>query len=536
MKRTFTIIVILFSALNSAWSQIQYLPYSYQVYQKFDVDLYSTGTREFTATKPYFLSDSLLKHHYDSLMNYGNDGKQHSWAHNKLFNEHLIDIKNAKSAFYADFLPDFDIGHDLSNKQNTNITSIGLQAGGSVGNKFYYNIAGYRSSEVFPEYVSTYINQTGIVPGQAQAYLNGGNNYYWSYVTALVSYTPNKYLNISAGRDKTFIGDGYRSMFLSDYASPYPFLKLTGTLGNVRYMVLYAFFNDPRDESITGNAENKYGVFHYLDWNVSNRLSLGFFDSIIWGNSDLSGHYRGFDFSYLSPVIFLRTLEASNGSPDNALLGFTGKYKISNGVTLYGQFALDEFIASEFFSSDGSFRNKYGWQLGIRGTNLFSVKGLNYLLETNNVKPYTYSERGGLINYTENGEPLAQPWGGNLREVVGLLNYSYKRFDFSAEADYGYYGLDVNGLNYGKNPFDDYTSPAQEFGNVTGQGLTTKMTYFEGKVAYLINPKYNLRIELGAIMRDEKNSVFNDKTNLFTIGLRSSFRDVYNDLASYRSH
>ena len=60
-----------------------------------------------------FFDDSLLKFHYDSLMNYGSDGKTHSWGHRKLFNEHLIDVKGANSTFYADFLPDFTVGKNL---------------------------------------------------------------------------------------------------------------------------------------------------------------------------------------------------------------------------------------------------------------------------------------------------------------------------------------------------------------------------------------------------------------------------------------
>jgi len=60
--------------------------------------------------------------------------------------------------------------------------------------------------------------------------------------------------------------------------------------------------------------------------------------------------------------------------------------------------------------------------------------------------------------------------------------------------------------------------------------------YLEGKVGYLLNPKYNLRIELGAMFRNETNTQFNDKTSLITIGLRSSFRQLYTDLASYKTH
>ena len=536
--KCFTILLFLYLIqAHSSFAQSQYQPYSYDFYQKLDGVAYSTSTREHTALRPFFVDDSLLKSRYDSLMNINSDGKKHGWGYNKLFNEHLIDIKSANSTFYADLLPDFTIGKNYSGgKESTSLVSYGFQIGGSISNKFSYNFTGFENQGNFPEYISTYINQTGMIPGQARAKIYGLDSYDWQDYTANVSFTPNKYLNITLGHDKTFIGDGYRSTLLSDYASPYPFLKLTADLGNVKYMVMWAYFNDPIDLDANGNDRTKWGVFHYLDWNVSNRLSFGFFDSIIWYNRDNAGNYRGFDVTYLQPITFLRPLEATNGSPDNALIGFTGKYKITNGITLYSQFALDEFEAKNFFSDNGSSRNKYGYQIGLRGANMFGVKGLNYLLETNNVKPYTYSERGPIINYAANGEPLAQPWGANYREGVFLLNYSYKRFDFSGEGDYGHYGLDLYGLNYGKDPFQDYTNPVKTENNYIGQGLTTNMYYAEAKIAYILNPKYNLRLEVSGTYRDEKNAQFDDKTALLTVGIRSSFRAVYNDLASFQTH
>jgi hypothetical protein len=536
MKKTLGALLLIFCVVGAARSQSVYQPYSYQFYQKLNSDVYSTKTRQHSSLRPFFADDSLLKRRVDSLMNYGIDGKQHSLLYNKLFNEHLIDYKGPNSTFYADLLPDFGAGREFSDKLTTNTVSLGLQIGGTFGSKFSYYVAGYENSAVVPNYMATYINQTGIVPGQAYAKVYKTNGYDWNYITGTASYTPVKYLNISAGRDRTFIGDGYRSLLLSDAASPYPFLRLTGTLGNVRYMAMWASFTDPVDLDVNGNNRKKGAVFHYLDWNVSNRFSVGFFDAIIFYNKDDAGHSRPFDLSYINPVIFLRPVEALNGSPDNALIGFTSKYKITDGITAYGQFALDEFESSSFFSGKGSYRNKYSWQLGFRGADLFGVKSLNYLVETNGSKPYTYSERGAIISYTENGEMLAHPWGANFREFVGLLNYSYKRFDFSGELDYGHYGLDQDGLNYGKNPFQDYGTPAKVDGNYIGQGLTTNMVYVEGKVAYLLNPKYNLRIELGGIIRNEKNAQFTDKTTLITIGLRSSFRSLYGDLARVRGN
>jgi hypothetical protein len=528
--------------IGLACAQADYQPYSYQFYQKLNEDLYSTKNNGHTSLKPLFGDDSLLMHHYDSLMNYGSNSKQGKW---NFFNNHLIDVRSPGSTFYIDILPDFAIGREFNNKQTTSTTSLGAQLGGSFGKNFYYNISGYQNSAVVPEYISTYINQTGIVPGQAYAKTYSTYGYDWSYITATLSYTPIKYLNISAGRDKTFIGDGYRSELLSDYASPYPYFKLTATLGHVKYMAMWAYMNDP---VATSNAADnlyrkKFAVFHYLDWSVTNSFSFGFFDSIISYTVDDNGNKRPLDFNYISPVIFLRPVEYSNGSPDNALIGATSKYKFNDNITLYGQFALDEFEAKNFFSNNGSSRNKYGWQLGLRGSDLFGLQGLHYLAEYNTAKPYTYSERSYIENYSDNGEPLAHPWGANFREWLGLLNYSYKRFDFSAEADFGRYGLDLNGLNYGKDIFELYTQPARavgnddgSVGNYTGQGLTTNMVYLEGKVAYVLNPKYNLRIELDGIYRTEDNAQFRDKTNWITIGLRSSFRNIYTDLASFQTH
>ncbi|HTI59659.1 gliding motility protein RemB [Mucilaginibacter sp.] len=543
MRKLFTpiLIFVLFSGVASA--QSEYQPYSYQFYQKLNPDIYNTQSRAHTALKPFFIDDSLVKTHYDALMGLGADSGKHSWAHRKLFNEHLFDVREKDYTFFADYLPDLTIGKDFSGSKNTWLNTRGYQAGGTIGGKFYFYTSGFENQAVYPEYLNTYINQVGQVPGQGYDRSSGKNTKDWSYVTALISYTPVKYLNITLGQDKTFIGDGYRSMLLSDVAAPYPFLKLTGKLGNVQYMAMWAYMDDPLAPKFNsfGDDRRKWGVFHYLDWNVSNRFSVGFFDAVIWAAADDQGHPRGFDFQYVNPIIFLRPVEAQSGSGDNALIAMTSKYKISNGITVYGQFLLDEFISKEFFSSDGSSRNKYSWQLGIRGGDMFGVKSLSYLFETNNTKPYTYSERSEIINYSEQGEPLAHPWGANFREFVGLLNYTYKRFDFSGEVDYGHYGLDlkdVNGntINYGKDIFQVYIDPAREFGNYTGQGLTTNMIYLEGKVAYLLNPKYNLRIELGGIIRDEKNAQFHDKTAWFTIGLRSSFRNLYTDLASYKTH
>lgn len=543
---------LLMNSRSDAFAQARYQPYSFQFYQKLNDSVYSTRSAFHSSIKPFIVSDTLLRRPFDKLMSYGSDNPAaHSWVKRKLFNEHLIDIRKPDYTFYADYLADLTIGREFSNARSIWLNTRGYQVSASIGDNFYFYTSGFENQAVFADYFDNYTNQTGMVSGQAyERQLAGGKTTHtkdWSYVTALVSYTPAKYLNIALGHDKNFIGDGYRSMLLSDFSSPYTFLKLTGNLGSVRYMVMWTYMQDPSAKkfSIIAGNRKKWGVFHYLDWNVTERLSLGLFDAIIWADADESGNKRGFDLTYGNPIIFLRPLEASNGSPDNSLLGFNGKYEISEKIIAYGQFALDEFEARNFFSGKGSSRNKYGWQFGLRGANLFNVNRLNYLLEYNEARPYTYSQTASILNYGQQNEPLAHPFGGNFKELVGLVNYSYRRFDLSGQFNYSRYGLDADGRNWGKNIALDYRSHARysggfnpDFfnnvyatnGNYIGQGIKTNLSYLEAKIAYLLNPKTNLRIELSTLFRHEHNNRFIDNTRMVTIGLRSSFRNLYQDI------
>jgi hypothetical protein len=81
MRATFTkkykillaVLLIAAGGVIPVFAQSVYQPYTYQFYQKFSSDLYSTQTRIHTSIKPYFADDSLIKHTYDSLMKVGTD-------------------------------------------------------------------------------------------------------------------------------------------------------------------------------------------------------------------------------------------------------------------------------------------------------------------------------------------------------------------------------------------------------------------------------------------------------------------------------
>ena len=524
------VLSLLFAALNFAASAQEIIPYSYYQYQRLNHRLYALDTRMHTAIKPVISEDTLIIKGLDSLLLLGTERTYSTWLGRKLFAEHLVEVNKQDFKVYFDFLPDMQIGRDAEHKLTTWLNTRGYQIGGSIGKSFSFYTSGFENQARFNDYLTRYINAKGTIPGMVNDKFGASKETKdWAYATALLNFTPNKYFSFTLGHDKNFIGDGYRSMLLSDVAAAYPFFKINATLGNVKYMAMWAQFQDPLSPAFSydNGYRKKWGAFHYLDWNVNNRLSLGFFDSIIWQDADEKGK-RGFDASYLNPIVFLRTIEGMNGSPDNALLGLNVKYKLLRNLTAYGQLAADEFTAKEVIKGRGYWANKFAYQLGVKGFDAFKVQGLNYLLEFNTARPFTYAQRSSLLNYGHYTEALAHPMGANFKEFVTIWNYGYQKWAFSAQLTSARYGLD-NGQNVGKDINQSYNTRTGQYGYNTGNGLKTSFNYLEAKAAYILNPKYNLRLEVGGVFRQEKNALANDKSTLFTVGLRSTFRNIYQD-------
>ncbi|WP_374166812.1 hypothetical protein [Arcticibacter sp. MXS-1] len=344
-NRTLTtfIIVFLIIANQKAWSQTGYLPYSYHFYREMNKQLHNQSTRMHSALKPWFIGeDSTISLSTDSLLNYGVDSTRRNWIARKLFNEHLIQVNKKDYAFYGDFLPDMIIGRDLKEKKKTWQNTRGYQLGGSVGKKFSFYTSGFENQGVFPHYYQDFTEKYLVVPGQTnEFYGTRQKTKDWQYVTANISYTPASFINITFAYDKLFIGDGYRSLLLSDVSSPYPFLKVTGNYKNVQYTGVWASLQDPTVPAYsyeTGNRR-KGAVFHYLDWNITKRLSVGFFDALIWEVQNQAGSKNNVQLEYLNPLIFLNPA-ISSGS-ENTVIGLTGKYELLPKTILYGQAVSD---------------------------------------------------------------------------------------------------------------------------------------------------------------------------------------------------
>ncbi len=429
---------------------------------------------------------------------------------------------------------DAEIGYDALKSLPLNNLIGGANLKLNINNDFTFSgtIVGGKSN--LPFYIDTLLYNQKIIPTYGQSYGDNKSSYSFMDYTGYVSYSPNnnKVFNFQAGRDKHFIGDGYRSVLLSDFAPAYPFFRINTNIWKIQYNVWYTWmFDVSKANGFQNKYTNKYGAFHYLSYNITNDLNIGLFENIIFRGTDTTQN-RGFEVNYLNPIVFFRPQEYSIGSPDNALIGLNINYKLLGCLKLYGQLGLDEFYLQEIKAKSGWWANKQAWQLGVKYINAFRIKGLSVQAEYNEVRPYTYSHGVVEQNYSHYGMPLAHPLGANFKEFLGFLNYRKNNIEISWQGLYAIIGKDsLNGKsNLGQNIFLSYNTRPYEFGHKTTQGIKTNILQSNLKFTYYIIPNMNMRLEAGYIQRSESNTQGYILENpFFYLGFKTSFWNSYRD-------
>ncbi|NER12663.1 gliding motility protein RemB [Leptobacterium flavescens] len=526
---------------NDEYSSELNIPFSHQRYALFDAALNQVGSNNHTAVKPYVYS--AVADYFDlEAYNKSLSKNKKSWFGRKWWDEHMVTVKGKDYWFTLDPVADLQLGKDNSDEVDyTYNNTRGVYVRGGLGKKFNFSASLFESQGRFANYFNDFarsIRPSGgnpaIIPGRGIAKEFNEDAFDYPVAEGYISYSPSKNFNVQFGHGRNFIGDGYRSLFLSDIASPYPFLKLNTSFWKIKYTNTWMSLRDVRPEATEDGAFlTKYVATHYLSWNVSKKLNLGFYEAVVWDTSN----DRGLDVNYLNPLIFYRFIEFATGSrAGNAILGLSSKFKWNDRINLYGQFILDELSIDDFFGREQNFRNKYGIQLGIKYYNAFKVDGLLLQAEFNQVRPYTYSHNTIRLNFGHNNQPLAHPRGANFREVIGTANYNYKRWFGTARLIYGEQGLDIEGdtTSFGGNIFTSEDNRPSDNGIELLQGNKASTFFADMQIGYLINPATNLKVFGNFIYRNfdpsaETTATFKNSTTWFNIGLRTDLFNWYND-------
>lgn len=519
------------------------IPFTHGYYARFDAHMNGLGTNSHTAAKPFVFEEVASYYDFqaekDALIK-GSEG----WWSRKLWDEHLVQLQGEDYWFTIDPFLDLQVGKDTdADFSSTFNNTRGVYIQGGLGEKFSFSASVFESQGRFAQYFNQYAEtlkafgpDPAIIPGRGIAKRFKEDAYDYPVADAYLSYAPAKFVNIQFGHGKNFIGDGYRSLFQSDVASPHTFLKLNTNFWKIKYTNTWMWLRDVRDAVIEDKAFlTKYMANHYLSWNVSKRLNIGLFESVMW--TDTNG--RGFDINYLNPIIFFRAIEFESGQGSgNAVVGASAKYKWNNKVNLYGQFILDEFSLEHVKAGDKSWKNKFGYQLGAKYYNAFKVDNLMLQLEYNQVRPYTYSHNTIVNNYAHSNQPMAHLWGANFREFIIIGHYNYERWFADAKFIFGTRGLDFNdgtdNFSYGGDVYRNYNERPYNTGVKIGQGNKTKTFNAELQGGYVINPVSHLKIFTNISFRNfnpeaETVTTFRNSTVWFNLGVKTDLFNWYFD-------
>lgn len=362
----------------------------------------------------------------------------------------------------------------------------GAEVRGSIDRKVYFYTAIFENQARFNNYLEDRINRYKTIGGQGfykdykSGLIENLQGYDFLNAQAYVGINVSKSVAIELGHGKHFIGNGIRSLLLSDYATNYFYLKFNTRIWKLHYQNIFAELSPVSSNLNSGDRilPKKYMANHYLSFKPSKNIELGIFETVVFSREDR------FEFQYLNPIILYRTVEQFLDSPDNVLIGLNAKWNIKHRFQLYGQVMLDEFKLSELTSGEGWWANKYGLQAGFKYINVGGIDHLDAQVEYNRVRPYTYSHRDSLslfpslstASYSHHSQPLAHPLGANFTEIILNLRYRIgERTFINGRIVSAKYGQDPTGKNYGSNVLILSSLRENDYGNSIGQGIETNL-------------------------------------------------------------
>ncbi len=439
-----------------------------------------------------------------------------------------------KSDFLHADIPDFDIhvnpvlyfgaGHD-SRSGSTYINTRGIEIRGMVDKKIGFYTFLSENQSVLPSYVQDGIATNPIIPHEAfwKTFKSNGVDFFQT--RAYIDFNISRHIYMQFGNDRTFIGNGYRSLIFSDYAPPQLFLRANLRIWKLNYLFQINRLTADAYGSVGGSKPNerypsKYMAFHQISINIGKKFNLGLFESVVFSPSDSTGQST-FELSYLNPVIFYRAIEQSSGSPDNIIVGADFKYNVARHLSFYGQVVIDEFVLDHVKRSDGWWANKFATQIGVKYIDALGISNLDLQLESNIARPYTYSHDTPYGSYSHYRQPLGHPLGANFNEIVGIVRYqATPRLNFSVKAFYTKVGRDTTGVNWGSDVLKNNSTHPNDYGNTVGQGVSNKLMYADLTASFQL--RHNLYIDVTQVVRNSKSpaTVYNNNTSITSVALR----------------
>lgn len=425
----------------------------------------------------------------------------------------LIEIN--KPNFFMTIHPAFQYQYGLESASNQSLYSMsaGLTARGLIAKKVAFNIYATGNKERTPLYVRDFTKAFHAVPGFSNYNFTDSNAVQYYDIRASAQWTLAKFIDMQVGYDRNFIGNGYRSLLLSDFGGNSLFFKINTRLWKFNFENLYMQLT-PQFGIVNNASAKKYLRINTLSINATNWLNIGIFDAVVFGRQNQ------FELNYLQPFTFLRAMEQQSGSPDNALVGLNLKANIRKQFQVYGQVLLDEFLLKEIKANSGWWANKFGYQIGVKYVDAFKIKNLDLQLESNRTRPFTYTHYDSVSNYSNNNMALAHPLGAGFQEYIVIARYQpFKKLFLQSKIMYYTQGKDTMGINFGNNILRDYKTRPTDYGWQIGAGNKANCFYMNINGAYELSE--NLFLDAGFTIRNVSfTKGASQNTTMINLGFR----------------
>ncbi len=438
---------------------------------------------------------------------------------NRLFYDDQVIIKKKNIEIRGNLLLDLHKGRCDSDTtvywQNTR----GFNIYGTLGNKVGFYTEFFENQQVFLPYITDRINQTIAIPGRANWKDFGDKGKDFNFSTAYLVYAPKDWLNIQLGYSKFFIGNGYRSLFLSDASSPYAFLKFDFKHRHWRYITIMTEFQHFRGRYYSYHSK-RHATINVLSW-ANKFLEISFLEGILWHTSDDSTFTKRFPALFFLQIPAIREPILWHKEENKIITGFNLKIRPLKYVEIYGQLITDNFLKQKPFKNSG-------YQGGIKFYDLFfnSSDKINLFvnLEINRISPLTYMNFNPYEAWANYNQMLAHPLGNGFYEKIARTQLKFYRLLIKAGFSQA---LKVNSLE--NSAYLNLFYPYEEF--LQQETFVYKITNISFSVGYILNYKNGLELFAGRQIRKvlDENSNNQKITNFVSFGIRTNLSNFYYD-------
>ena len=266
----------------------------------------------FTCLKPF--NELYLRSiiNVDSILAF--DLKTHnSWIGRKLWKESFLQLDSPAFFIGADPLFNLSLGEDRMSQKKLFTNTRGVRIQGLLGKSIGFETSFYENQGLSAPFWDNFIDLTRVSPGQGRAKRYNKTGWDYAFSSGYIQWQASKVINIEFGHDKNFIGDGYRSLLLSDATTNYPFLRISLTWRKIQYTRIIASFMNI-DYSILGKDTKafpkKTANFHLLSFSQPRKIQLSLFEGTIIGNPDSQGRFK-LNMDILSPIPYLDLIKTN---------------------------------------------------------------------------------------------------------------------------------------------------------------------------------------------------------------------------------